>query len=100
VIHETTDTSGGMTLIDFGAFTGSARGLLSGTTYRAVNVQLDNQTRNGSLGATESTDEFDIHFAAQSSSQQSFYSHVTYHFTFNVNGDVTAETLNVRIECR
>ena len=100
VIHETTDASGGRTQIYFGAFTGSARDLESGTTYRAVNVQLDNQAHFSADGATESTDVITIHFIALGKSQESFYSQITHHSTINANGEVTATPLLVRSDCR
>ena len=100
VIHETTDASGGRTQIYFGAFTGSALGQVSGTRYRLVNVQLDNQAHFSVDGATESTDVLTIHFIALGKLQESFYSQITHHSTINANGEVTATPLLVRSECR
>ncbi len=100
VIHETTDASGGLTQINFGAFTGSARGLESDTRYRLVNVQLDNQAHFSADGASETTDVLTIHFIALGNTQESFYSQITHHSTFNANGELTTVALLVRSECQ
>ncbi len=100
VIHHTVDASGGYTQINFGAFTGSALGLSSGTRYRAVNVQLDNQAHFSSEGTAESTDVMTIHFIAEGNRQERFYSQVTLHSTINANGELTTTPRHVHTECR
>ena len=99
LIHDTSDASGGSTHINFGAFTGSGRGLASGTRYRLVNVQLDNQAHFSANGAAESTDVITIHFIALGDPQKSFYSQIRHHATINANDDVTASPFFERAEC-
>ena len=98
VSHDTVDASGGMTSINFGAFHGTAVGLVSGTRYVSQNVQLDNEGHFSATGAVETTDVFSIRFVSAGAGGD-FTLHLMHHETVDANGNRTASPLVFRTEC-
>ena len=100
VWHHVTDGNGGshdQPIIS--TFQGAtAIGQTTGDTYRAVNVFTS--TRNSSSGLSyEFTTVSSIRLIGPGPGNN-FQAHFTLHFTFNANGEVTAEVISNSVTCK
>ncbi len=100
IIHERTDSSGGTHYFRQSVFQGSAEGLTSGTQYQVINRQADPGPTNFTAGgAVTSTDVIMIQYIGPGP-RNNFVEFIQHHITFNANGQITAQPVNVRTECR
>lgn len=98
LLHQTEDGAGGF----HEKFTLVPRGIIgtgaSGTQYRAVGAHSD-ALNTGPGRATTFTLSATFNVISKGGTDN-FISKATVHFTVNANGDLTAEVVEIRAECR
>lgn len=99
LIHETVSSSGNIhTSLHFRPQGVSGEGLVTGDRYRATGATNQQMNFNGPLPITQTfTNNFHVRGQGR---DNDLMIHQTVHFTVNANGELTAEVLNTRVQCK